>query len=117
MKSVISALLFVIQAAFGATEGNVPGRFDRMFHKRAPRDLGTWAPDCKGREAACNNACYYIRCMVCCSDSARCIVWRINELIRRGTLPMLTGLRILGRIVTARVSAIGTNLDAGSIVL
>jgi hypothetical protein len=65
MKSIISILPFVLQVALVMSEGSAPGRSDRMFYKRAPQDLGMWEPDCQGREAACNNACYYIRCMVC----------------------------------------------------
>ncbi|KAI6081640.1 hypothetical protein F4821DRAFT_248833 [Hypoxylon rubiginosum] len=38
-----------------------PGRAHRLA-ARAPRDFGTANLDCKGAEAACNNACYYIHC-------------------------------------------------------
>lgn len=41
-----------------------PGRADRMFEKRAGKDFGTFEIDCKGGEGACNNACFYIRCIV-----------------------------------------------------
>jgi hypothetical protein len=64
MHSIIQTLPFVLYAALATAEGTAPGRSDRMFYKRAPQDLGMWEPDCKGREAACNNACFYIRYMV-----------------------------------------------------
>jgi hypothetical protein len=41
-----------------------PGRADRMFQKRAPVDYGVFPVDCSNSESACNNACYYIRCLV-----------------------------------------------------
>lgn len=43
---------------------HAPGRAERMFEKRAPKDFGTFKVDCKNSESACNNACYYIRCQV-----------------------------------------------------
>lgn len=64
MHSVIQILSFVLHATLVTAEETAPGRSDRMFYKRAAQDLGVWEPDCKGREAACNNACFYIRCMV-----------------------------------------------------
>ncbi|KAH5501272.1 hypothetical protein HBI52_172670 [Parastagonospora nodorum] len=60
MQSLILASLLV---AFVVGEGTTPGRSNRMFYKRAPKDLGTWEPECSGAESACNNACYYIHCM------------------------------------------------------
>lgn len=59
----------LIQASLGLAESTIgdfiaPGRADRIYHKRAPTDFGTFYPDCRGSESACNNACYYIRCQV-----------------------------------------------------
>ncbi|KAF1843215.1 uncharacterized protein K460DRAFT_290699 [Cucurbitaria berberidis CBS 394.84] len=34
-----------------------------MFYKRAPTDLGIFQVDCQNSESACNNACFYIRCL------------------------------------------------------
>lgn len=73
------SLLFTLLITFGAASGDVedipkigdyhgPGRADRLFHKRAPRDLGTFQVDCRNSESACNNACFYIRCLVCSSQ-------------------------------------------------
>jgi Deoxyribonuclease NucA/NucB len=50
--------------AAGSDIGNfyAPGRADRMLHRRAGKDFGTFKVDCAGAEGACNNACYYINC-------------------------------------------------------
>jgi hypothetical protein len=73
MRSIFFVLPFTLGAALGAKDDpkigdyHAPGRADRIFHKRAPRDLGNGSPipiDCKGSESACNNACFYIRCLV-----------------------------------------------------
>lgn len=66
----LATLAFILQATLSSAEepslGNyyAPGRAERMFHKRAPTDFGTFKVDCQGSEGACNNACYYIRCQV-----------------------------------------------------
>ena len=70
MRSLFFILPFTLGVAFGAEDVpkigdyHAPGRADRLFHKRAPRDLGPFEVDCKGSESACNNACFYIRCLV-----------------------------------------------------
>jgi hypothetical protein len=70
MKLSFFVLSFTLGVAFGTEDEpkigdyHAPGRADRMFHKRAPRDLGTFSVDCKNAESACNNACFYIRCLV-----------------------------------------------------
>lgn len=69
MRNLVASA-FILQASLGLAAddsmGNyyAPGRAERMFHKRAPTDFGTFQVDCQGSESACNNACYYIRCEV-----------------------------------------------------
>jgi hypothetical protein len=69
------ALALLARTCVGSVEHEIsanqlgPGRSDRMLQRRAV-DYGTFQVDCKGSENACNNACYYIRCLV-----------RINDLV------------------------------------
>lgn len=66
----ILATTLLLQASMGLEQGNnvpaivAPGRADRMFEKRAGKDFGTQKISCVGGEGACNNACYYINCVV-----------------------------------------------------
>ena len=66
----IVAISLLLQASMGLEQGNnmpdivAPGRADRMFVKRAGTDFGKQTVNCKGGEGACNNACYYINCVV-----------------------------------------------------
>ncbi|KAF2202271.1 hypothetical protein GQ43DRAFT_414083 [Delitschia confertaspora ATCC 74209] len=46
-----------------------------MFEKRAPKDFGTYKVDCRNSESACNNACYYIRCLAAQDPDANKIVF------------------------------------------
>jgi hypothetical protein len=91
MHSIIQMLPFVLHAALATADGTTPGRSDRMFYKCASQDLGMWEPQCKGREAACNNAYFCIRCMVGYSCLRSCAEFqRTKDLNRHATLPMLT---------------------------
>jgi len=66
----IVAISLLLQASMGLEQGNnmpdiiAPGRADRMFVKRAGTDFGKQTVNCKDGESACNNACYYINCVV-----------------------------------------------------
>jgi len=66
----IVAIALLLQASMGLEQGNnvpaiiAPGRADRMFVKRAGKDYGKQTISCIGGEGACNNACYYINCVV-----------------------------------------------------
>jgi hypothetical protein len=71
-----------------------PGRADRLFHKRAPRDLGTFEVDCKGAEGACNNACFYIRCLVCQQNIS--IILHFTDLVQHPNDPNANRITYIG---------------------
>ena len=66
----IVAIALLLQVSMGLEQRNnvpaivAPGRADRMFEKRAGPNFGKQTISCVGGEGACNNACYYINCIV-----------------------------------------------------